>query len=638
MCGIAGWLGLGLAPEERAPRLRAMCAALRHRGPDDAGFFADEHVGLGMQRLSIVDLAGGHQPMASDDGAIQLAFNGEIYDHARLRDELARQGHRFRTRSDTEVILRGYEEWGLAAFERMNGMFAVAIWDGRERRLHLVRDRLGVKPLVYYFAGRALVFASEAKALLASGAVPKRLREQALWDYLTFRYVPGPEAIWEDVYHLPPGHRLSLGLFDDAPRVERWWDAPFGGPRPPRDDATLDAEFASLFEDAVNLRMLADVPVGVLLSGGLDSSAVAAAVARAPGARLATFSVAFAGAPELDERPFARQVAAHLGTDHHEVVIGERDVVDFLPELVWHSDEPLADLASVPLYHVSKLARGFVKVVLSGEGSDEVLGGYDFDVLAAAWARAARARATLAGRMPRAGRLPRAVAALAGRALPSWRSALEAAELETDERRLPVPHHMTNYLSSAEKRALLASRPELPDSLDRLRADLARLGAAEPLHQLLYVYCQSWLAADLLAKADRMSMACSLELRTPFLDWRLVEWSARAPARAKVGPDERGHLVTKWVLRRWARAHLPASIVERPKRGFPVPVYEWLAGPLRGFALDHLLGRDARAGAWLEAGALRGAVERGLAASATTLERHRVANLLVLELWMRRWL
>lgn len=637
MCGIAGWLGLAVPREERVPRLRAMCDAIRHRGPDDAGFFADDHVGLGMQRLSIVDLAGGHQPMASDDGALQLVFNGEIYDHAPLRDELTRKGHRFRTRCDTEVILRGYEEWGLAAFERLNGMFAVAIWDGRERRLHLVRDRLGVKPLAYYFAGRTLVFGSETKAILASGAVPRRLREQALWDYLTFRYVPGPEAIFEDVYHLPPGHRLSLGLFDDAPRVERWWDAPFGGRPRERDDAVLDAEFASLFESAVNLRMLADVPVGVLLSGGLDSSAVAAAVARAPGARLSTFSVAFAGAPELDERPFAREVAAHLGTDHHEVVIDARQFVDFLPELVWYTDEPLADLASVPLYHVSKLARGHVKVVLSGEGSDEVLGGYDFDVLVAAQERAARTRDTLAGRA-RALRLPRALTSAAARVLPSWRSALEAEPLETDERRLPVPHHMTNYWTSAEKRALLRSRPELPDSFDRLRADLARLGDAEPLHQLLYLYCQGWLAADLLAKADRMSMACSLELRTPFLDWRLVEWAARAPVRAKVGRDESGRLVTKRVLRRWARAHLPPSILARPKRGFPVPVYDWLAGPLRGFVLDHLLGRDARLSAWLEPAALRAVVERGLAPDAATIERHRVANLLVLELWMRRWL
>ena len=630
MCGITGWFQLDIAEAERLPLLRRMCESIRHRGPDDRGFYVDSHVGLGIQRLSIVDLEGGHQPMATADGSIQVVFNGEIYNHAALRDELSRDGARFRTVSDTEVILRLFEREGLRAFERMNGMFGVAIWDRRDRTLHLVRDRLGVKPLYYSWDGRTLFFGSEIKAILASGRIDRSVNPRAIWDYLTFRYVPAPDTIWTGIHKLPPGHRLSVRVGDPKPEIARWWDIPIGIPTSRKSDAEYEAEFASLFDDAVRLRMLADVPVGITLSGGLDSSAVAAA-AHAAGCDLKTFSVAFADSPDTDELPYARQVASQLGADHHEVVIGQREFMDFLPDFVWHTDEPLADLASVPLHYVCKLARQNVKVVLSGEGSDEVLGGYSFDRWVRSWDEASAARRRTGWALGRLG-------AVAARVLPAVARDRELAAISCDLRQLPEPLTMTNYLSSDEKAQMLCDRTRWPDSLDYVRRQLDHLGEAHPLNQALYVYCQDWLVEDLLMKADRMSMANSLELRTPFLDYRLVEWAGYLPLRLKVGPGKDGSYRTKEILRRYAEAILPSKVITRTKQGFPVPVYGWLSDGLAGWAREALLSPQAQLRSWFHASALEQATAAGTALSAGVTERHRLWNLLVLEIWMKRWL
>ncbi len=629
MCGIAGWFGLELTAEERLPLLRTMCETLRHRGPDDHGEWADEHAALGMQRLSIVDLERGHQPMASANGRIQLVFNGEIYNHVELRKALEARGHRFRTRSDTEVILRQYEEGGVAALSALNGMFAIALWDGGRGTLHLVRDRLGVKPLFYAWDGRALVFASELKAILASRRVAREVDPRAVWDYLTFRYVPGPDSIWRTIRKLQPGHRLELSLDRREPQLSRWWQLPAEPPRAARALEEEEEEFGALFSDAVRLRMIADVPVGVMLSGGLDSSAVAATVARAPGSKLSTFCVAFRDGGEWDEREHAREVARVLGTDHQEVTIGAEEFLAFLPQLVHFADEPLADLASVPLYYVSQLARGTVKVVLSGEGSDEILAGYDFDRMVAGW-ESARRRARPLPQLGE-GRLARALRAL----LPGAAAREAALTRELHPAAAPVPAHMTNYLDSPAKRALLGDGAGLRDSMDVVREALAP--ASEPLQCVLHAYCQQWLVDDLLAKADRMSMAASLELRVPFLDYRLVEWAARAPRALKVGADPGRPLETKRILRRYARKVLPLRIVERPKQGFPVPAYVWLSDVARGFAWDLLGASDARLRTRFAAAALDDCLQRGTLPEASTLDRHRLWNLLVLELWLRHW-
>ena len=594
MCGITGTLGYPARIEERLGLVRQMGQAIHHRGPDDEGTYADDDVTLGCQRLKVIDLGGGHQPMSTDDD-LHIVFNGEIFNYATLRRQMQGDGESFATASDTEVVLRLYRRRGLQAFHEMNGMFGVAIWDARERRLHLVRDRMGVKPLYYYWDGRVFAFASEIKALFELPALRLELEPQAIWDYLTFRYVPGPGTIWKNVKKLPAGHWLTIAA-GGSPAVSRWWDIPASASDDARSQAQLTEEFGELFSDAVNARMVADVPVGITLSGGIDSSAIAAVAAQRHGQHLKTFSVSFRDSPATDERAYGRLVAAHIGSDHAEVEIGERDFLDFLPQFVRLMDEPTADLASVPLYYVCKLARATVTVALSGEGADEILAGYDFD----RW----------------------------------WR---QRAPARGDLRAEAVPPHMTNYMDSAAKRELFRAGVEYRDSVDVLRGHLQRAGPRHQLDQMLFLYCQDWLVEDLLMKADKMSMANSLELRTPFLDYRLVEWAARAPLKAKVGPDDGGTFTTKHVLRRFAAGLLPAEIIDRPKRGFPVPVYDWLSSSLRQVAGDMMLGPEARLRTWFTADGLRQLFERGSTTAAPAHDRHRLWNLMILEHWLRAW-
>jgi asparagine synthase (glutamine-hydrolysing) len=599
MCGIAGLFRYEAPDAVRRSLVERMSAVLRHRGPDDSGSYVDERIALGMRRLSVIDLPGGHQPMTTEDGLVHIVFNGEIYNFADIRRHLAATGECFQTHSDTEVILRHYRRNGLAGFDALNGMFAVALWDRRSRELHLVRDRLGVKPLYYFWDGRTFAFASEIKALLELPMVERQIDPRAIWDYLTFRYVPAPNTSWRHVYKLPPGHRLTIGADEGEPRVERWWEIPRPVALSSRSDAELTAQFSELFVDAVKRRMIADVPVGILLSGGIDSSAVAAVAVESHGSNLKTFSVSFVDSLATDERSYARAVARHLGTDHEEIEIGEREFMDLLPEFVRYTDEPLADLASMPLFFVCQLARRRVTVALSGEGADEILAGYDFD----RW----------------------------------WTSRMAAGREHTDLGDDPVPPHMTNYTDSAAKQALFREPIAERDSADVLRQHVRRAAGQHPLNQMLYLYSQDWLAEDLLMKADRMSMANSLELRTPFLDYRLVEWAAQAPICAKVGRDGDGQWWTKRVLRLFAADRLPPEIIRRPKRGFPVPVYDWLAGSLKTFARDLLLSHDARLGRWFRSEVIRTYVDRGTSVEAATHDRHRLWHLIVLEYWMRAW-
>jgi asparagine synthase (glutamine-hydrolysing) len=600
MCGIAGVLGYPASSEERRALVQDMGAAIQHRGPDDQGTYVDTDVALASQRLSVIDLAGGHQPMATEDGNIHIVFNGEIYNYRELRDELRSAGEPFQTVSDTEVILRQYRRSGLDGLLALNGMFAAAIWDRRSRELHLVRDRMGVKPLYYFWNGRVFGFASEIKALLRLPAVARVVEPQAIWDYLTFRYVPGPGTVWRHIWKLPPAHRLTISR-GTPPAIERWWEIPRPATLSKLSDREATCEFGGLFVDAVKRRMVADVPVGIMLSGGIDSSAVASVAVESHGRNLKTFSVAFRDSAATDEREYARSVARHLGTDHREIEIGQAEFVAFLPELVRFSDEPLADLASVPLYYVSRLARCSVKVALSGEGADEILAGYDFD----RW----------------------------------WAARVASSSGEQDDvRRDAVPPHMTNYMDSDAKRELFGGSVRFRDSTDVVRDHLARAGAQHPLNQMLYAYCQDWLVEDLLMKADRMSMANSLELRTPFLDYRLVEWAARAPITAKIGPDHEGNWHTKRVLRQFAADRLPRAILTRPKRGFPVPVYEWLSNGLRRFARELVTSRKSRLREWFDPGAIEGIFTRGTASDAPVHDRHRLWHLMILELWLREWL
>ena len=621
MCGIAGYIRRSGNVEEGT--VLDMCNMIRHRGPDDEGLFVRGPVGLGIRRLSIIDIVGGHQPIFNEQGMMCTIFNGEIYNYKELRSALLAQGHEFSTRTDTEVLVHQYEKSGPDCVADLNGMFAFAIWDELQQRLFIARDRMGIKPLYYYFDGERFVFASEIKSLLVVDGVKQQLNVNGLWDYLTFRYVPEPETIWKGIRKLPPAHRLMLNTRSWNLTVERYWDIPVcqGEPSACAGESQMAEEFGELFEDSVARHLQADVPVGILLSGGLDSSAVLAAVSRLHGNKIFSFSVAFKDGGEFDELHYARQVARHVNAQNYEVVIDHKDFIDLLPEFVWHTDEPLADLASVPLYYVSKLARDHVKVVLSGEGSDEILGGYDLELFMRD--------------VQRAGRLSRFPAFI--------QHALRCTILKKvsgiDQADIPSQRafHMTNIFSHEEKQRLFQIIPTgAGDSIELIREYYSRVRGSNPLNQVLYTFSQSWLVEDLLMKADKMTMANSIELRVPFLDHRIVEWAAKAPPSMKIGTLN-NKLVTKKVLRMYANAKVPESIISRPKKGFPVPAYGWLSGELKSFAVD-MLGAGSRSAGLFDRKLLSSYVHAGTRREAGVKDRHKLWSLLILELWMRRWL
>lgn len=629
MCGIVGFRTQTEAVNAQVI-LHQMCDAIAHRGPDGDGYFTNGNFGMGMRRLSIIDLAGGDQPISNEDSKLQIIYNGEIYNYRELRKQLTAKGHEFKTDSDTETVLHLFEEKGPGCVNELNGMFAFVIWDERQSSLFLARDRMGIKPLYYYWDGKTFVFASEIKAIAASGLVDLKLNIQAVWDYLTFRYVPQSESIWQNVYKLPPGHYLTFSHVDQAPRVERYWDIPYDDTVPQRAPQEYIDQFEELFLSAVQYHLIADVPVGVLLSGGIDSSAVAAAIAEVHNARLDSFSVAFKDSPGTDELRYARLVAKHTGTNHNEVVIGQQEFLDFLPQLVHFTDEPLADLASVPLYYVSQLARRHVKVVLSGEGSDEVLGGYAFERMQRIWDGLQRLES-----------LPARIRQLATEIARPFVHGQRAEKLAwvsqpPKEWLRRTPFNMTHLFTETEKHELFGSMNSFDPSLNKVMDDTRRAKSGQPLHQALYTYCQSWLVEDLLMKADKMTMANSIELRVPFLDYRLVNWAAQSPTWVKVGGGATGAYESKWVLRRFAEKRLPSEIITRRKQGFPVPVYDWLHNDIKDWAWD-TLSTSAKLTGWMDAGVVRGYLERGTSSSATTDQRHRLWLLLILELWLQTW-
>jgi asparagine synthase (glutamine-hydrolysing) len=625
MCGIVGLAGK-FSQSEGAKLADRMNRAIVHRGPDDEGLWATDGFAFAMRRLSIIDLAGGGQPIWSDDG-VGIIFNGEIYNYRALRADLEASGYVFASQSDTEVILHLYRRDGLDMLRRLEGMFAICLYDRRRGLVHLIRDRFGVKPLYYGEFEGTFYFASEIKAILP--VLPRRpdINRQAVHDYLTLRYVPSPHTVWRGIRKLPPGHRLTYKFGSGLEHPERYWELKFSASDedPERD---YPAEFSGLFLSAVEKRLLAaDVPVGVLLSGGLDSSAVSAAAVELGHKDFHTFSVAFADGGVFDETPHARAVAAHIGSRHHEVRIDRETFISFLPEMVYHHDEPLADLASVPLHFVSRLAREEVKVVLSGEGSDELLAGYNFDRLGQALSRLQAVERWSPGSARRMlGGLP--IGGNAGSWLRLWAqhgwSGMLAAK----------PYHMTSHWDEAEKRLLWRELGDMESTFQRLRDDYHASAHEHPIDQVQQLYCADWLTEDLLMKADKMSMATSLEVREPFLDHALAEWAARLPLAWRIGDAATGYR-SKRILRDFCSRRLPQSILDRPKQGFPVPAYGWLAGELNGWADSLLFGHGSRV-----AELFRLDHARTLMASAKagdTASAHKIWVLIVLEHWLRAW-
>ena len=583
MCGIAGILRLdGRRPDDRAA-LRAMRESLVHRGPDGHGSFIRGPVRLTMRRLSIIDLEGGDQPISNETDTVQVVFNGEIYNFADLRDTLRGHGHQFRTQSDTETIVHAYEQWGDDFVDHLNGMFAIALWDEPRRRLVLARDRAGIKPLYYAHANGTLVFASELKALLNSGLVDRELDFEAFGQYLSLEYIPAPASIVRGVRKLRPGHILEASA--GQVRERSYWQLCLARSESdplPGSVADHAHAFRHVLRRAVEREMVSDVSVGVLLSGGIDSSTVAALMTQATDEPVRSFSVSFSER-SFDESVFARRVAAHLGTSHHELRVTPSDLREALPTIVANVDEPFADPSIVPTYLVSRFARQYVKVALGGDGGDEMLAGYS-TLQAHRLAPIYRAvpRSLRRGVVePAIGRLPASTRYLAfdfllrrfiqGTDAPPWRQ-----------------HQMwTGALYGEAKSAVLHPdvRRAVDDSaFEAMLADTATAsGAAHPLNRILYQDFKLYLEGDILTKTDRASMATSLETRVPMLNLDVLSHLERVPISLKL----RG-LTRKYILRRAVTDQLPRSIIKRRKRGFSMPIAAWINDDLRGLVDEYL--------------------------------------------------
>jgi asparagine synthase (glutamine-hydrolysing) len=570
MCGICGVLTFGPGAEAvQEPTLHRMADTIRHRGPDDDGYYVspDRHVGLGFRRLSIVDLNTGDQPMSNEDDSIWLVYNGEIYNHADHRPGLEARGHRFRSQCDSEVILHLYEEYGADCVHHLRGMFAFALWDSRRRRLLLARDRIGVKPLYFAALPGTLLFGSEIKALFGHPALGPRLNEDALSLYLTFAAVPAPRTLFEGVEKLPPGHRLIVDADTGERTLERYWQ-PLPDPdelargRRPAEEYVERLE--ALVRESIGLRMMSDVPYGAFLSGGVDSSLNVALMAELADRPVSTFSVAIEGDAASDELVFARAVAERYGTDHHEVIVGDQDFLDYLPQLVWHQDEPLADPVCVPLHAISEAARrNGTKVVQVGEGADELFAGYTSYAFFTDFHRRVWQPYSV---LP--GFLRHLVAQGARHVLSLDRAdvldrAAQAGELFWGG---AIPFY------NAHKRALFAHDPLMVslsnhgrDAVDALYADVdAAMPGASQLDRMIGVELRQRLPELLLMRVDKVTMGSSLEARVPYLDHKLVEFALAVPADVKYR-----HGITKWVLKRVAeRVGLDRELVYRSKRGF----------------------------------------------------------------------
>jgi asparagine synthase (glutamine-hydrolysing) len=567
VCGIVGLLGRHPALGDPAPAIQRMCRTLVARGPDAEGTYIQPELGLGHRRLAIIDLSGGVQPMQALGGQVVLVYNGEIYNHRELRAELERAGQSFETRSDTEVLLKAYLQYGTDCPRHFRGMFAFAIWDARDRSLFLVRDRLGIKPLYYALCGNSLVFGSEIKALLASGIVDRSLDPQALDDYFAFGFIRSPRSIYREIRSLLPGQSLRVRLQGGVPRLEhaQYWHIPRAVAQSPRlswEDAKRELEQRLL--EAVRLRLLSEVPLGAMLSGGVDSSAVVWAMARAQERPVQTFSIGFHEASH-DEAPYAREVARHLGTQHHEEIV-TASAVSSLPELVRDFDEPFADPSAIPTWCLCRMVRKHVTVCLSGDGGDELFAGYS------------RYRVLRRERASRSA-ISRRLLGLLGPFLPIEGRARNRAERAQQPELGRYYARFRNNFSPAMRKRLFG--PELRNAIEMTLTDdlFQRVpldGSEDVVTAAQLADLQGYLSDDILVKLDRTSMAHSLEARVPLLDHELLQFAQSLPLEYKLRGDQQKALLVELI-----RPHLPAGVLDRKKQGFSIPLSRWLKGELR---------------------------------------------------------
>ncbi len=623
MCGIAGFVDRA-GPSEAQPDdvqalVKSMCQVIRHRGPDDSGTYVGDGAALGMRRLSLIDVVAGHQPMANEDGTLRVVFNGEIYNFRELRADLQARGHEFSTSSDTEVIVHAYEEWGEQAFRRLRGMFAIALWDARDRVLLLVRDRVGIKPLYYTESARRLVFGSEIKSLLASGELEPELDPAGLDHYLSYLYTPPDGSIFKGVRKLPPGHMLRWHA--DRFEVLPYWNLPadefFSGSE---DDAA--AMLRAVLADAVSSHMISDVPVGAFLSGGMDSSLVVGLMAEASSRPVRTFSIGF-DEPQFDELDAARLVARHFNTEHHEFVV-RPDAIGIVEALIEHFDEPFGDASAIPTWYVSEMARRHVTVTLSGDGGDELFGGYDRYL--------PHPRIEAFDRWT--GSAGRWVAGKTWPLVPRGRRGRNFLRHVALDRRGRYADSVA-YFRPDEKAALLTPEMKARVPIGLAEASLIhRFDRFERLDwrsQMMRVDFETYLPEDVLTKVDRMSMAHSIESRVPLLDQAVVRFAHSLPAHMKIRGHDRKH-----ILKRAAASILPLEVLTKPKQGFGVPIGIWFRSGLREAVADVLQSPLARQRGYFDPRYVDTLIREHV--SGVRQHTLRLWQLLIFELWHRRYL
>lgn len=625
MCGICGKLTFSPASHGDVSIARRMLDPIRHRGPDDEGIYCGRQITLGHRRLSIIDLSTGHQPLSNEDGSVWIVFNGEIYNYQELRPYLIERGHTFRTESDTEVIVHLYEELGPRCVEKLRGMFAFAIWDDRERSLLLARDRVGIKPLYYYKDSELLAFGSEIKSIVALPEVKRQVLPQMIDRFLTFYYVPGQETLLRNVHKLAPGHYLIAK--HGRTEIHRYWDLDFSKSGEELSESETEKRLLHLLAESVDLHMISDVPVGFLLSGGVDSTAMLSLASQRASQPLSSYTVGFEEPGVIDERPFARLAATTFGTDHHEITISPREFVDFMPAYVWHMEEPVCEPPAIALFYVSKLASRYVKVLISGEGGDEAFAGYS-TYRNISWFE----------------RLKPVLKALN----PSWMPLLSGASSVVRSGKasnyLPlVDSSFKDYYYSrasgplqyfnSEFRTLyskpFASQIDKESSLEPIRRYHQAASEYPLVDRMLYVDSKTWLPDDLLVKADKMTMANSVELRVPLLDHVVLEFAAALPVRQKVRRN-----TTKYIAKKALSSRVPKPILDRRKAGFPVPYESWLANGMKSWVHDVLFDRKTLNRGYFNRSSIEDLVRRNQSSGRYSKE---IFSLITLELWHREF-
>lgn len=620
MCGIAGIIFKEISQVVDAHMIADMCRSIHHRGPDEWGYWVEGHVGIGMQRLQIIDLAGGSQPIHNEENSAWIVFNGEIYNYRELRLTLEKKGHRFYTSSDTETILHAYEEYGEDCVDHLRGMFAFAVYDKEKNRLFIARDRLGIKPIHYLYDGSKLIFGSEIKSLLVCNDVPRMVHSPSIINYFAYGYVPDPDTMFDGIKKLPPGHTLSFQA--GKIRIRQYWDVRFDNSGPIQSEDAYIEKILFLLNEAVKIRLMSEVPLGAFLSGGIDSSLVVALMAQHTGAPVKTFSIGFEN-HTYDELKFARIVAEKFGTEHHEEII-RPDAAAVILDLVRQFDEPFADSSAIPTYYVSRMTRKWVTVALSGDGGDELFGGYE---------RYLNSRAVrLAERVPIA--LRRLILLNLASLLPEWFPGINTMRHlagDADERYIRSVSKGISTIHTSIFSQELFEKIGSTDPSPAMLQYLVQVAGQNMLTRRQYLDLKTYLPGDILTKVDRTSMLVSLEARVPFLDHKLVEFAATIPPQMVQRNGE-----TKYLLKKAAERYLPHQVIYRPKQGFAIPIKHWIKHEWRDLSNELVIGHRAISRSNFQYGFLK----RIMAEHNSDRRDHSylIWTLMVLELWFREFI